>query len=75
MSSVAGDVKDLSRRELSPVEKQVVDLEAENFKLKQENEVFRKALLEIEAEKATIACNQLTSSLKIRMLLQPQPDQ
>jgi len=35
-----------------------------------ENELFRKALLEIELEKQTIAYNQLGSALKIKILLQ-----
>jgi len=43
-------------------------------RLEEQNELFRKALLEIEAEKATMAYNQLGSSLKIRMLLQEQSE-
>lgn len=58
---------------LEEAEGQIMDLRKEVQLLKQENELFRKALLEVEAEKSTMAYNQLGTSLKIRMLLQ-QPD-
>lgn len=40
--------------------------------LKKENELLRKALMELEIEKATLAHSFLDSSLKIRMLLQQE---
>jgi hypothetical protein len=40
-------------------------------RLKNENQILRNALSELEAEKATLAHSFLGASLKIRMLLQP----
>jgi len=67
----------VQKRELVDISTKLTETEVENQKLQKEierltkeNELFRKALAEVEVEKAILAYNQLGSSVKIRMLLQ-----